>query len=326
MPIHTRLTKRLRIEQPILLAPMASVSGGRLAAAVSNSGGLGLIAGGLGDRAFLASEFAAASSARVGCGFITWALANKRHLLEEVLRTHQPVATLLSFGDPMPYASAIHAANSLMICQVQNMTQTRRALDAGADILVAQGAEAGGHGITRATMTLVPEIADLLARETRDTLLIAAGGIADGRGLAAALMLGADGVMMGSRFWASEECLVHAHHKRAALMRDGDGTVRTTIGDLARGSAWPAEYTARALRTAYVARWHGRESELRATAAETRAAFQIAMAEGRTEDVEIRVGEAIGLMQEVRPAADIIAAIVREAVALLQTATTRYLV
>jgi nitronate monooxygenase len=99
---------------------------------------------------------------------------------------------MLSFGDPTPFALAIQTAGSRLICQVQTIAHTRAALDCGADIIVAQGSEAGGHGATRATLTLVPEVADLLAHEAPATLLMAAGGIADGRGLAASLMLSAD--------------------------------------------------------------------------------------------------------------------------------------
>jgi NAD(P)H-dependent flavin oxidoreductase YrpB (nitropropane dioxygenase family) len=124
---------------------------------------------------------------------------------------HVLAAVMLSFGDPHPFAPAIKAAGRLLICQVQDMRHARAALDEGADIVVAQGTEAGGHGARRATMTLVPEVADLLAQRSPETLLVAAGGIADGRGLAAALMLGADGVLVGSRLWASPEALVHAN-------------------------------------------------------------------------------------------------------------------
>lgn len=154
----------------------------------------------------------------------------------------------LSFGDPAPFAPAIRVAGSRLICQVQTIAHTRAALDCGAEIIVAQGSEAGWHGATRATLTLVPEVADLLARESPTTLLVAAGGTADGRGLAASLMLGADGVMLGSRLWASPECLVHPNYQRAALAAGGDGTIQTAA-DIARGYDWPGEFTGRVLRT-----------------------------------------------------------------------------
>jgi len=323
MALCTRLTERLGIQHPILLAPMGATAGGQLARAVSQAGGLGLIGGGSGDAEWLAREFAQVGDTPVGCGFITWALAGQPHLLDQILEQYKPVAIMLSFGDPTPFARTIQAAGSVLICQVQNIAQTRVALAAGAAIIVAQGTEAGGHGAVRATITLVPEVADLIARESPATLLVAAGGIADGRGLAAALMLGADGVLIGSRFWASQECLIHANHKQAALTRNGDGTVRLTSVDIARGSNWPKEFTGRALRNAFVERWHGREDEYRLQAPALRADYLAALAEGRSDEVGIYVGEAIGLMDEIQPAATIVADIVSTAENLLRERGTR---
>jgi len=295
---------------------MGGVSGGRLAASVTGAGGLGLIGGGYGEADWLDREFVAAGNARIGCGFITWSLARQPHLLDAVL-AHAPAALMLSFGDPAPFVPAIRAAGSVLICQVQTLAHTRAALSAGADIVVAQGTEAGGHGAVRATFTLVPEVADLLARESPDTLLVAAGGIADGRGLAAALMLGADGVMLGSRFWASPEALIHPNHQRAALAANGDSTVRQIAADIARGHDWPTEFTGRVLDNAFVRRWHGRQEEQRAQAETSRPAYLAAVAEGRTEEAGIFVGEAIGLMHGVSPAAAIMDDVVGQAERLL---------
>ncbi len=164
----------------------------------------------------------------------------------------------------------------------------------------------------------MPEVADLLARDSPDTLLVAAGGIADGRGMAAALMLGADGVMLGSRLWAAPECLIHPNHQAAALASDGDGTVRQVAADIARGYDWPEEFTGRVLRNGFVQRWNGNEAEHRTVAAATRADYLAGVAEGRSDAVGIFVGEAIGLIHEVAPAAEIMARIADEAAALLQ--------
>jgi nitronate monooxygenase len=241
---------------------MGLTSGGKLAAAVSGAGGLGFLGAGAGDPAWIDREFEAAGNARVGCGFITWMMAKKPEMLDRVL-AHSPAALLLSFGDPSPFAARIHAAGTKLICQVQTIAHARVALDCGASVLVAQGTEAGGHGAVRATMTLVPEVADLLAREQPQTLLVAAGGIADGRGLAASLMLGADGCMIGTRFWTCPESLVHPNHQHAAIAASGDGTVRQIAADIAAGLDWPAEFTGRVLRNSFVERWHGRETDHR---------------------------------------------------------------
>src|SRR5215208_3240226 len=185
-----RVTEALGIEYPVLLAPMDLVASGTLASAVSQAGGLGLIGGGYGYAEWLEREFAAAGNARVGCGFITWSLANKPELLDLAVR-HRPVAVMLSFGDPGPFVAKIKDAGAKLICQVQSLAQAKDAAAIGADILVAQGTEAGGHGATRSTLTLVPEIVDSLP----EVPVVASGGIADGRGLAAVMMLGAEGVL-----------------------------------------------------------------------------------------------------------------------------------
>ena len=191
-----------------------------------------------------------------------------------VALAHAPAVMMLSFGDPRPHAAEIKAAGSLLICQVQTLKAAREALEAGADIIVAQGTEAGGHGAKRATMTLVPEVGDLLRSEAPDTLLVAAGGIADGRGLAAALALGADGVLMGSRFWAATEALTHPLHQAAALASNGDGTIRQTATDIARGYDWPAEFSARVLDNRFVQQWEHRPGEHRAMADANRVDYQ----------------------------------------------------
>lgn len=318
MPLRTRLTEKFGIAHPILGAPMGSVSGGKLAAAVSQAGGLGLIGGGYGVAEWIDREFAEAGNARVGCGFITWSLANNPALLDRVL-TRAPAALMLSFGNVAPFAEKIREAGVPLICQVQTIAHAREAVAAGASVLVAQGTEAGGHGASRATLTLVPEVADYLAQNAPNTLLVAAGGIADGRGLAAALMLGADGVLIGSRLIASREALVHPRIHEALVAADGDATVRTTVVDIVRGYAWPAPFTGRALKTRFVADWHGREQALAEpeTNARERERYWKAYAAGDVDRIGVFMGEAVGLVHAVEPAHDIIARIAAEAEELL---------
>ncbi|MDT5222515.1 MAG: nitronate monooxygenase, partial [Mycobacterium sp.] len=141
MTLNTRLTDFLDIEHPILLAPMAMVSGGRLAAAVTAAGGLGLIGGGYGDGQWLQSQIELTVGARVGYGFITWSLAASPELLDIVL-AQQPATVMLSFGDPGSFADRIRAAGIPLTAQVQNLDQARQAQDTGADHIVAQGSEA----------------------------------------------------------------------------------------------------------------------------------------------------------------------------------------
>ncbi len=162
MALSTRLTERFDLKHPVISAPMALASGGALAGAVSAAGGLGLIGGAYGDAGWLDEQFRAARNQAVGCGFITWSLRKAPHLLEAVLE-RKPRAVFLSFDDPEPFASRIRAEGIPLICQVQTIKDAARALDLGADVVVAQGAEAGGHGEKRSTLTLVPEVADLIA-------------------------------------------------------------------------------------------------------------------------------------------------------------------
>jgi nitronate monooxygenase len=304
-PLITRLTRALNMRHPIVLAPMAFAGGGALAAAVNRAGGLGLIGGGYGDAAWLEEQFAAANSERVGVGFITWSLSKSPALLTAVLR-HKPRAVMLSFGDPRPFVDEIRAAGAALICQCQNLNHVADAIEVHADVIVAQGAEAGGHGELRSTLTLVPEVADFLADRAPDTLLLAAGGIGDGRGLAAALMLGADGVLVGTRFWASQEALVKKRHHEAIVASNGDGTLRTHVPDIARQLSWPPQFAARVKRNAFTDRWHGHEDELARNAAAEGAKYRQAFLEGDPDHTAVWFGEAAGLIHAIEPAATIV--------------------
>ena len=211
MAIHTALTDTLDIRHPVLLAPMDLVADGKLAAAVSSAGGFGILGGGYGDETWLKKELDVAGKARVGVGFITWSMARQPRLLDVTLE-RKPAAVMLSFGDPAPHADRIKRAGALLICQVQTAAMAKDAVAKGADIIVAQGTEGGGHGGSVSTMPLVPAIVDAVGNSVP---VVAAGGIADGRGLAAALMLGAIGVLLGTRFYASSEAAGHVGRQEA---------------------------------------------------------------------------------------------------------------
>jgi nitronate monooxygenase len=310
--LSTRLTRTLNLRHPIVSAPMAFAGGGALAAAVSRAGGLGLIGGGYGDPAWLAEQFDAARGERVGIGFITWSLRKSPSLLTDVLK-RSPAAVMLSFGDPRPFVDEIRAAGAALICQCQDMDHVADAVDVRAAIVVAQGAEAGGHGALRGTLSFVPEAADFLAQNAPDTLLLAAGGIADGRGLAAALMLGADGVLVGTRLWASPEALVKQGHHDAIVATSGDGTLRTRVADIARQLPWPRGFTARIRRNAFTDRWHGREELLEKNLAVEGPRYRQAFADGDPENTGVWFGEAAGLIHAIEPAAAIVERMAAEA-------------
>ncbi len=319
MTITTRLTESLDIRQPILLAPMAGVSGGGLAAAVSGAGGLGMIGGGYGDADWLEAQFTAVGNARVGVGFITWSLARQPELLVRAL-DHAPACVMLSFGDIAPFAPAIKAAGVALVCQVQTVAEARRVVDQGADIVVAQGTEAGGHGGARATLPLVPAVVDALGGAVP---VVAAGGIADGRGLAAALMLGADGVLMGTRFYAAAEALAAEAAQRRLVAASGDATLRGPLFDLARGIDWPAAYTMRTLENDFSHRWKNDPEAMTADIGNVRAAYDAARDDGDFNEAAVIAGEAADLVDAITPAAEIVAAVAAEAEALLRTAAER---
>ena len=161
--IRTAFTELFHVDHPLVLAPMGGVSGGALAAAVSEAGGLGLVGGGYGDPGWLERELrtvAGATDKPWGVGVITWAAS------EEAVRlalSYRPAAMFLSFGDPAPFGALVRQAGVRLICQVQDLAGARQAVAAGADVIVAQGTEAGGHGSRRATLPLVPAVADAVA-------------------------------------------------------------------------------------------------------------------------------------------------------------------
>jgi nitronate monooxygenase len=311
MTLHTRFTERFGIEHPIVSAPMDLVSTARLATAVSRAGGLGLIGGGYGDEEWLSRELAAAAGTRVGCGFITWSIDAD---LIDIALAHEPAAIFLSFGEAGPYVEQIHRAGVPLICQVHDLAQVDEALRIGADVVCVQGGEAGGHGKgTRSTFTLVPEAADLIAEQRPEVLLLAAGGIADGRSLAAALVLGADGVVAGTRFWATRQAAVpRAAHARA-LAITGDATRRTGVYDIVRGKNWPPVYTGRVLANDFVVRWHGHETELVEDLDAARAEFSNAVDADDVDLANMIVGEAVGQVHAIEDAGDVVRSMAAQA-------------
>jgi nitronate monooxygenase len=308
MILGTSLSQCFGLTAPILSAPMAGVAGGALAAAVSRAGGLGLIGGGYGDREWLTRELDIAADAAVGFGFITWALAHDPDLLTIALE-RRPRAVFLSFGDIGPYASRIDGAGVPLIAQVQTVAGAKAAVSGGAWIIVAQGMEAGGHGGERATMALVPAVVDAVG----DIPVVAAGGIADGRGLAAALMLGAAGVVCGTAFYACRESRAHPKAKDAAVGASGDRTVRGKVFDIVRGYDWPESWMIRTLENGFYRRWASGPQLLKQSLPRQRQAYLTAQASGDIDTAAVIVGEAIDLVHEVESAGAVVSRIANEA-------------
>jgi NAD(P)H-dependent flavin oxidoreductase YrpB (nitropropane dioxygenase family) len=317
MTIRTPLCDLLGIDVPIGSAGMA---GGHatsaLAAAVSNAGGLGGLGGiyregperlrneirrtrELTDRPF---------SVNLWCFLLDGAPA----FLDVCIEERVPSVTL-SFGPPGAHAERAKAAGLLVLHQVQTVAGARDSVAAGVDAIIAQGGEAGGHTGTVATMALVPSVVDLAV----STPVIAAGGIADGRGLVAALALGAQGVIMGTRFVASAEATSPAHgHQQHILEATADDTLYNDVFDVIDGIQWPPGNSGRSVATPFAREWHGREDQLRAQR-------DAILAESATPGAaperahSAYAGQSAGLIADIRPAAAIVADIVREAEATL---------
>ena len=304
----------LAIEHPILNAPMATVAGARLAAAVSASGGLGLIGGSLRGPEALRSEIRAVrelTDRRVGVGFIS-------HLDDApdlaAIALDEGISVIAhSFADPTPFVAPAHDAGAVMICQVRTVEEAERAAHVGVDVIVAQGTEAGGHTGRISTLPLVPAVIDAVA----PLPVVAAGGIADARGIAAALVLGADGVWMGTRFEATPEATVSARFRARLLAAGADETVRTPAFDLAIKMPWPDGIAMRALRNRFTDEWLGRDDDVRAWSPQQSEEF-LATEFTDAEHGVTPAGESVGVVNEVEAAGDLVRRLAAEVDAILR--------
>jgi nitronate monooxygenase len=315
MMLHTRICDLLGIEHPILSAPMAGTAGADLAAAVSAAGGLGII-----GATRLAPDALRAQIRSVqerterpfGVGFIS-AAPDTAALMAVVLEERVPVITH-SFADPTPYVGPIHAAGLKIVSQVQTVAQATVSAAAGVDAIAAQGTEAGGHTGYSGTLPLVPAVVDVAG----GIPIIAAGGIADGRGVVAALMLGAEGVWMGSRFVASVEAQGADWVKERVVAAGTDDTVATRVYDIATQAPFPSGIVDRVIRNDFTDAWHGREDAVAARRDELNAQIATATQAGDARVAAARAGNAVGLIHAIEPAGEIVRRIVAETERLLR--------
>jgi nitronate monooxygenase len=300
--IRTPLTRWFDLSTPIIGAPMAGVSGGALAHAVSAGGGLGMIGiSGAHTAEFLTEQcaIAAADQTPFGVGLMIWVLETKPELFEATIAA-EPSLVSVSFGDPAPYVGPLHDAGIAVCAQVNTTADVHRVLEAGVDIVVAQGTEAGGHTGRRATLPLLQEVLTLTDRP-----VVAAGGIATGRGMAAALAAGAAGVWIGTPLLSCPEGLNKASAKERIRAATGDETVLTRAFDVAEGAAWPERWPGRALVNEFSREWHGREEEL----VSDTAARQRVVDGRRTGDpanAPLYAGESVGFVTSERSATDVV--------------------
>lgn len=319
MALKNRLTELLGVEHPILLAAMDLVADTRLTRAVSEAGGFGILGGGYGDPSWLDHELSLLQSPRLGLpfgvGFITWSLAKRPELLDATLAA-RPRAVWFSFGEPGRFIARVKDAGALAVCQVQSVGMAMEAVSKGADIIVAQGGEAGGHGISQSSLTLTPAVVDAVAGRVP---VVLAGGAADGRALAAALMLGAEGIVMGTRLFASQEAAGIDAAKQRIVAADGTETLRSIVFDISRQNVWPYPFTGRCLTNAHTARWLGREQELMRRP-EVLADFATARQSGDLDMAPVIAGEAVGLIHDIPSAKEIVQRTAADAERLLSDA------
>ncbi len=306
------LTQLLGTRYPSVSAPLGAVAGGRLAGAVSRAGALGMIGTGYQDAACIEQEFRAAEGARIGIGFITWDLARAPDRLEVAL-AWRPVAVMLSFGDATSFVEPIRRAGARLLLQVQSLEAARQAAALAPDAIVAQGTEAGGHGGGRSLLPLLPAVVDAVG----SIPVLAAGGIADGRGIAACLALGASGVLIGSRFYAARESLAAPAGRERVIQGSGDATLRTRVFDIVRRLPWPAEFTGRVLRNQFTERWHQDEQGLSEAVDREQPRYSAAVEQADFDTAAVWVGEGIDLIRDVAPAGEIVGRLVAETDAAL---------
>ncbi|MGE5595080.1 MAG: NAD(P)H-dependent flavin oxidoreductase [Hyphomicrobiales bacterium] len=324
--LSTEFTRLLGIEHPIIQAGMGNDCGPELASAVSNAGALGTLGSiGLSLDAYREAirRCRELTDRPFAANIVTWDWAPFANQMVDVTIEERVPAAVVSFGDPVPAIHRLKEAGVLTIGQVQSFEGARAALAAGPAALIVQGNEAGGHTGGRGTLNFAAQVLDIAG----DTPIIIAGGVGNGRGLAAAIAMGAAGVVMGTRFKASVEFGSTTPHlaelKQAIVASDGSNTAWDEIFDEAYGMEWPNGIEGRALLNRFTSEWRGRASELRTVVAGApRAGFVRELM--KSPDTMINwAGESSGLVDEVLPAAEIIRRTIEQAERLLQAVASR---
>jgi enoyl-[acyl-carrier protein] reductase II len=308
--MSTKLTDLLNIKYPIIQGGMAWVSDGRLAAAVSEAGGAGIIAAGGRDVKWVGEQIRLARSITdKPFGVNVQLMANNKEEIIDMICAEKVAFVTLGAGNPVPFFEKFTAAGIKKIPVVPNVKLAKRVQDKGADAIVVEGMEAGGHIGVLTTMALMTQVIPLI-----DIPIIVAGGFADGRGLAAALIMGASGIQMGTRFLLAEECGVHQNFKEKLITAEDTDTVVTglSIGHAVRGVK--NKFTDHFLN---LERQHTSEEELVRLATGTN---RLAAVEGDVENGMVQAGQSLSPLCKVEPASKIIENIIAEAKEVLKRA------
>jgi len=327
--MKTSLCSLLDIELPIIQAAMGNVGGSPLAAAVSNAGGLGMLALWRADVDTIRQQVRATRALTKRPFGVNLNLAwSQEERLSACLEERVPIISFF-LGDPGSLVDRAHAGGAMVLHTSGSAAEARRMKDLGVDVIVAQGWEAGGHVRgTVATLPLVPAVVDAV----KPTPVVAAGGIADGRGLAAVLALGASGAWIGTRFLASEEARIHPRYQSLLLQATENDTFYGQLFDI----GWP-NAPHRTLRNKTVEKWEaaGRprsgerpgEGEFIATWPRGQIVRYTSLTpsadiDGDIEALSMWAGQSVGLLSKVQPAAEIVREIADEARSTLQRLAT----
>jgi len=310
--IHTRICDLLGITHPIVLGGMGTATTAPLVAAVSNAGGFGTLGTSAFNAATLESEIAAIHDRTDKPFGINHLLCQIQEDMFAVTLRAKPAVAAFAWArkdqNLRDYFQRAHDAGCKVMHMAGEVPEALRAAEAGADVLVAQGTEAGGHVGWMASLPLVP----MMVKAVAPLPVLLAGGIADGRGLAAALALGAEGVLLGTRFMATPEAPIHANFKQAIVKSDGHDTILTEIPDLVSQRVWPGAMS-RAQRNKFIERWAGREWAIRQNATEIGKQLAAARAAGDIDNASLSFGQDAGLIASIKTVHEVVRDIVAEA-------------
>ena len=314
--LTTRICSLLGIDFPIINAPMDGTATAVLATAVSKAGAFGMIGSGRNtDPSWIKEQIQAVrekTNLPFGVGFISSAPGIEKAI--DAALDAKVAAVSHSFTDPTPFIEQARGSGVKVFAQVQTMADTRKAIAAGADIIIAQGSEAGGHTSHLGTLSFVRAAVKIAG----DIPVVASGGIADGHGLAAALMLGAEGAWIGTRFVASVEWAGPEWAKGQVVIADADDTILTKVYDLVTDAPFPLEVGDRVINNRFTETWHGREAEMMARKSELSEDIATAISAGDVTTAPVRAGTASGLVRSVDPASYILREIVSQAEDILR--------
>ncbi|HEX9455576.1 MAG TPA: nitronate monooxygenase [Candidatus Binatia bacterium] len=316
--IHTSICDLLGIAHPIVLGGMGSATTAPLVAAVSNAGAFGTLGTSAFDAATLEGEIAAIQERTDKPFGVNHLLFQIQEEMFNVTLRARPTVAAFAWArrdqNLRNYFQRAHDAGCKVMHMAGEVPEALRAAEAGADVIVAQGTEAGGHVGWMASLPLVP----MMVKAVAPLPVLCAGGIGDGRGLAAALALGAEGVLLGTRFMATPEAPIHPNFKQAIVKSDGHDTVLTEIPDLASQRVWPGAMS-RAQRNQFIERWAGREWAIRQDATEIGKQLAAARTAGDVDNASLSFGQDAGLIDSIKSVKDVVQDIVAEAEEIMKS-------